>query len=53
MHGMDDFKIILLFVLKKEDVWVWTGFIWCRVSTSCRLLWQWTMWLCVIFWCAV
>jgi hypothetical protein len=28
-------------ILEKKGGEVWTGFIWLRIETSCRLLWMW------------
>lgn len=33
-----DVKIILNWVLKKCDVWLWTGIIWIRIKSNGRLL---------------
>jgi hypothetical protein len=36
--GLDTAKTILMWVMKKQDVMVWTGCIWSRIGTSSWLL---------------
>jgi len=36
-HGIDG-RIILMWILKKYEGWVWTGFIWLTMGEICGLL---------------